>query len=117
MKEDLLYKIFHDHLDKQGQDQSQNDGTASDQDVVQAPKNARQPAPELCHTKFTKDVLVRSVSATYFNHLKSHGHIPFEMVKVVLDDLEQEVTEMYLKKTYGHFNLKSYLRQPKPKRK
>lgn len=61
--------------------------------------------------------LVKKVAANYLSHLLELGHIPSQMVQVVLEDLELEVLEMYRKKTYGSYSLGSYRGESKTKRK
>lgn len=78
MKEDLLYQILQECID-----------TATD--------------PMESH-----DTLVKKVTANYMRHLLAEGHIPHVMIQVVIDDIETEVLEMYRKKTYGSYDLKSY---------
>lgn len=78
MKPDLLYEILQKQL-------------------------SHETLAEQSHEK-----IVQSVAAEYVDSLIDFGHIPFQMIRVVIEDIEQEVLEMYRKKTYGHLNLKSY---------
>lgn len=48
------------------------------------------------------------VAFHYLHHLSSRGHIPYIHFQMVKQDILEEVTEIYRKKTYGHFSLKSY---------
>ncbi len=52
--------------------------------------------------------LIKETAEEYLERLLLRGHIPVHFVDSVLKDLNEEVLEMYRKKTYGHFNLKSF---------
>ena len=56
----------------------------------------------------TEEVLVQRVVATYVASLKTQGFVPPKYLQNLTDDLREEVTEMYRKKTYGHMELASY---------
>jgi hypothetical protein len=78
VKRDLLFSIFEQQL--------QNSLVAED----------------------TESILVKRVVANYIVALKTQGFIPPKFLKVLEDDLCEEVLEMYRKKTYGHLELSSY---------
>ena len=56
----------------------------------------------------TEALLVDRVVENYMAALKTQGVIPPKFMKVLEDDLKEEVLEMYRKKTYGHLELASY---------
>ncbi|HPI40175.1 MAG TPA: DNA-dependent DNA polymerase [Pseudobdellovibrionaceae bacterium] len=53
------------------------------------------------------------VTFHYLHHLNTKGHIPYIHFHLVKQDILEEVTEIYRKKTYGHFSLKSYRKNKK----
>lgn len=52
--------------------------------------------------------LIKETAEEYLERLLLRGHIPVHFVESIHKDLCDEVLEMYRKKTYGHFNLKSF---------
>ncbi len=56
----------------------------------------------------TESVLIGRVVDCYITALKTQGFIPPNFLKVLEEDLKEEVLEMYRKKTYGHLELSSY---------
>ncbi len=56
----------------------------------------------------TEGMLVSRVVENYITALKTQGFIPPKFLKMLEDDLKEEVLEMYRKKTYGHLELASY---------
>ncbi len=53
---------------------------------------------------------IRKVVHLYTVHLTKNGVIPLHMLDEVLEEIEQEVIEMYRKKTYGYLTLEEYRR-------
>lgn len=67
---------------------------------------------EQCHHPEEKShELITRVAHLYTLHLTKNGNIPFQMIHDVLSDIEQEVIEMYRKKTYGFLSLQDYRNQ------
>ncbi len=68
----------------------------------------------------TEAVLITRVVESYILALKTQGFIPPKFIKILEEDLKEEVQEMYRKKTYGHMELASYRKkhakkcEPKP---
>jgi hypothetical protein len=56
----------------------------------------------------TESDLIQETAEEYLERLLLRGHIPIHFVESIHKDLCDEVLEMYRKKTYGHFNLKSF---------
>lgn len=54
--------------------------------------------------------LIRRVAQLYLLQLTKTATIPLEHRASVHEDIEQEVVEMYRKKTYGHLTLEDYRR-------
>jgi hypothetical protein len=61
--------------------------------------------------------LMSETVAEYLERLLLRGHIPAHFVESVEKDLQEEVTEMFRKKTYGHMDLKSYHQSQKTRGK
>ncbi len=57
--------------------------------------------------------LIARVADAYLAHLLDLGTITEMYIAEVREDIEVEVRDMYLKKTYGHFSLKDF-RRAKP---
>lgn len=51
---------------------------------------------------------VKRLAREFFLKLTGDGHVPQTHRESILEDIEDEVIEMFRKKTYGHSNLKSY---------
>lgn len=81
MKKDALYQLFTKRL-HQFEDLSE-----SSQDFIQR------------------------LAKEFFLKLTEAGHVPQTLRDTVLADIEDEVIEMYRKKTYGHSTLKAYRSQ------
>ncbi len=101
MKEDILFQLFQSALDS-----ALNSVQNSDLN------DSRHPGDDLSSSP-SHESLAKFVARIYLDHLNENGHVPFLMVQVVLADIEEEVIEMSRKKTYGHFNLRSYLSSSK----
>lgn len=73
---------------------------------------------EECHNLKEKSPdLIRRVAQLYMVQLTKTATIPLEHRDSVCEDIEQEVVEMYRKKTYGFLTLEDYRRSkvcPKP---
>lgn len=101
MKEDILFQLFQSALDS-----AQNDA------LNDSRHHSRHHGDDLSRSH-SHESLAKFVARIYLDHLNENGHVPFLMVQVVLADIEEEVIEMSRKKTYGHFNLRSYLSSSK----
>ena len=78
MKKDKLMEIFDRHLKDLGQ-------------------------PEQ-----TRDDLIFNVVADYILYLMKIGNVPNYLLDRIEDYLNEEVLEIYRKKTYGHHNLQQF---------
>jgi hypothetical protein len=58
----------------------------------------------------TSDQFVYRVVADYLEHILKTASIPIKVSEFVENDLRDEVREMLLKKTYGHFSLAEFRR-------
>ncbi len=85
MATDLLFQIFHQHL--------------HDPD---------------CQIESAKELIQKTVG-TYLLFISRTANIPDGHLQDVIEDLQEEVIEMYRKKTYGHYNLKDYRESLKKK--
>ena len=56
----------------------------------------------------SNEELVSRVARDYLIELKQLGFIPHSQLSTLQADLEEEVTEMLRKKTYGSFNVASF---------
>jgi hypothetical protein len=66
---------------------------------------------EECHNLREKSSdLIRRVAQLYIVQLTKKATIPLEHRDSVAEDIEQEVVEMYRKKTYGFITLEDYRR-------
>jgi hypothetical protein len=63
-----------------------------------------------------EELMAETVSE-YLERLLLRGHIPAQFVESIEKDLQEEVTEMFRKKTYGHSDLKSYHQSQKSRTK
>lgn len=52
--------------------------------------------------------LVRRVTNIYALELMKIGHIPFAAFDTIMQDIQNDVQDMYRKKTYGYLTLKDY---------
>ena len=60
-----------------------------------------------------EDQFVAHVVDLYVEGLVRGGHLPGQYLDSIREDIADEVYEMLLKKTCGHFNLKAYLKKIK----
>lgn len=51
---------------------------------------------------------VQRLAREFFLKLTEDGHVPQSHRESILEDIEDEVIEMFRKKTYGHSTLKAY---------
>lgn len=56
----------------------------------------------------TAQTFIRRVAGDYAMELLGQGDIPLHFLDDVLQDLENEILEMYRKTTYGHLTLRDY---------
>ena len=55
-----------------------------------------------------EDQFVAHIVEQYVLSLGQMGSLPMQYLDSIREDIADEVYEMLLKKTYGHFNLKAY---------
>ena len=60
---------------------------------------------------------ISAVVESYLDDLKTKGHICLQFELDLRDDVEFEVVSMLRKKIYGHFNIDSYRKYMKEKKK
>ncbi len=66
-------------------------------------------------SKATKDKLVFETVAHYMHHLMTIGHIPYPFMDSVENYLKEDVTVIYLMKTYGSVSLEDHISRTKSK--
>lgn len=58
--------------------------------------------------KETANEFILKVTRAYMYFLVSQGDIPFHQTETLMREIEEEVTEIYRKKTYGFLTLQEY---------